>query len=788
MPDEGLGGIPLRDLFRLEAEGQTAILATGLLSLERSSAPDPAAIEPLMRAAHSLKGAARVVGLDSAERIAHALEDCLIAAQDHSLPLTGDRVDTLLASVDLIAVIAQVQEAQAEQWERENAPRVQSIVRDLERILAGPEAPDPIPTPGAAEAPAPAPAEPLPAPEISAEAPPPAPPEANAPAEAIPLPPAADRVVRVGAENLTRVMALAGESLVVARHLRPILDGHRAVQRLQEEFSDCLAELEDCRAEGLAADHPRIGRLLERGRRLVASSRDEFSSRLERLEAHARRGEDLAGRLHREVIASRIRPLSEGIRGLPRLVRDVARQLGKKAILEVEGEETGVDRDILDKLEAPLTHLVRNALDHGLETPDEREAAGKPEAGTIRLEAAHRAGMLRIALRDDGRGVDLARLRATIAGRGLAPPELVGRFGTSELLDFLLLPGFSTRDEVTDLSGRGVGLDVVRTMIRAVGGSLAVHSEQGRGMEFVLQLPVTMSVIRALLVRIGGEPYAFPLMRLERIRMAAAAEVERLEGRPFLTIDGRAVGLVGAEQVLGISRATPAASPFPVVVFGDESQAFGMIVEAILGECDLNVRPLDPRLGRVPNISSVAVLEDGLPVPILDVEDLARSIENLVARRRLAAPALAGESRPEGGHKAAPRILVVDDSITVRELERQLLEGRGYEVDLAVDGVDGWNALQSGRYDLVVSDVDMPRMDGVQMIRLIRGEPRLRHVPVVIVSYKERAEDRLRGLEAGANSYLTKGSFHDDTFLETVADLIGEPPGGGKLREDRHRQ
>lgn len=764
MPDEGFGGIPLRDLFRLEADGQTAALTTGLLSLERSGAPNPATIEPLMRAAHSLKGAARVVGIDSAERIAHALEDCLIAAQDRSLPLTGDRVDTLLAAVDLIAVIAQVQESHAEQWERENAPRIQSAVSDLERILAGDDTPtlSPAATPGVVEPPSPSPA------------------TANPLAEPAPAPPA-DRVVRVGAENLTRVMALAGESLVVARHLRPILDGARALQRLQGELSDCFDELEDCRAEGLAADHPRVGRLLERGRRLIASARDEFNSRLERLEAHARRGEDLAGRLHREVIASRIRPLSEGIRGLPRLVRDVARQLGKQAILEVVGEETGVDRDILDKLEAPLTHLVRNALDHGLEAPEEREAAGKPGIGTIRLEAAHRAGMLRISLRDDGRGVDLARLRATIAAHGLAPPDLVDRFGAAELLDFLLLPGFSTREEVTDLSGRGVGLDVVRTMIRAVGGSLAVRSEPGQGMEFSLQLPVTMSVIRALLVQIGGEPYAFPLMRLERIRMASAAEVERLEGRPFLTIDGRAVGLVGAEQVLGIAGATPATSPFPIAVFGDGLQTYGMIVEAILGECDLNVRPLDPRLGRVPNISSVAVLEDGLPVPILDVEDLARSIENLVAGRRLSPPPLAGESLAGGVRDdAPPRILVVDDSITVRELERQLLESRGYRVDLAVDGVDGWNALQSGRYDLVVSDVDMPRMDGVQMIRLIRGEPRLRHVPVVIVSYKEREEDRLRGLEAGANSYLTKGSFHDDTFLETVADLIGEPAGGGK--------
>ena len=213
------------------------------------------------------------------------------------------------------------------------------------------------------------------------------------------------------------------------------------------------------------------------------------------------------------------------------------------------------------------------------------------------------------------------------------------------------------------------------------------------------------------------------------------------------------------------------------MVVSDRSHRFGVVVDAFLGERERSrSAPLDPRLGKVPDISSASVLEDGVPVLIVDVEDLVRSIDNLLGGRRLrAAPASADVARETA--RGPKRVLVVDDSITVRELERQLLETRGYAVDVAVDGIDGWNAVRGGQYHLVISDVDMPRMDGIALVRSIKGDPRLRSIPVVIVSYKERQEDRIRGLDAGADAYLTKSSFHDQTLLDTVSDLIGEPQG-----------
>jgi two-component system, chemotaxis family, sensor histidine kinase and response regulator WspE len=580
-------------------------------------------------------------------------------------------------------------------------------------------------------------------------------------------------VVRVSAESLSRLMGLAGESLVQARQLRPFVDALVALRARQGALIEALQEAEERRVSGSSGVQAGVAELLARARSEAARCIDDLNRKVDTFDDYARRGEDLAGRLHHEVLASRMRPMSEGVRGFPRMVREVSRELGKKVKFEVRGENTGVDRDILDKLEAPLNHLIRNALDHAIEPPEERTTLGKDPTGTIRLEARHSAGMLQITVTDDGRGVDPDRLREKVVRKGLATAEMAARLGEAELLEFLFLPGFSTKEAVTEISGRGVGLDVVQDMARTVGGVVRVGSKPGRGTRFTLHLPITMSVIRALLVKIAGEPYAFPLNRLERIARVPRSEVRRLEGRPHFLVDEQLVGLVDAAQVLELPEGGEASDPMSVVVVGDRGSRFGMIVDEFLGERDLEVRPLDPRLGKPPDINSASVLDDGWPVLIVDVEDLVRSIDNLLGGKRLkeaAGPASAATR----GRRPAKRVLVVDDSITVRELERQLLEGRGYAVDVAVDGVDGWNAVRAKDYHLVISDVDMPRMDGITLVRSIKQDPRLKSTPVVIVSYKDREEDRMHGLDAGANGYLTKSSFHDRTFLDAVADLIGE--------------
>jgi two-component system sensor histidine kinase and response regulator WspE len=339
----------------------------------------------------------------------------------------------------------------------------------------------------------------------------------------------------------------------------------------------------------------------------------------------------------------------------------------------------------------------------------------------------------------------------------------------AELFEFLFLPGFTLKDSVSEISGRGVGLDVVQTMVKEVGGSVRVSSQSGQGTRFQLELPITLSVIRTMLVEIGSEPYAFPLARIDTAIKLSKDQIQSLEGRQHFTFGEQQIGLVAASQVLEL-ESRPANVDVSIIVLGDKTAHYGLVVDRFLGEQELVVRTLDPRLGKVQNISAAALMPDGSPVLIIDVDDLIRHIENVASGARLT---------PIGGNDSAEakgtrkRVLVVDDSLVVRELERKVLDSRGYAVDVAVDGMDGWNAVRTGNYDLVVTDVDMPRLDGIELVTLIRKDSRLKSLSVMIVSYKDREEDRQRGLEAGADYYLTKGSFHDETLVTAVADLIG---------------
>jgi len=324
---------------------------------------------------------------------------------------------------------------------------------------------------------------------------------------------------------------------------------------------------------------------------------------------------------------------------------------------------------------------------------------------------------------------------------------------------------------VTEISGRGVGLDVVFNMAHEVGGTVRVDAEAGRGARFHLQLPLTLSVIRTLLLSIADEPYALPLSRIDRILSLTHTDIKEIEDRPYCTLDGEHVGILDARQLFQLPPASAPPGQFSVVIISDRLNRYGLVVDHVIGEENLVVRPLDSRLGKIPNVSAGAILDDGSPVVIFDVDDLVRSIHQLLTTGKL-------QKIGKGRHAllaGKKRVLIVDDSLTVREVERRLLDSAGYEVTTAVDGVDGLNTLKVQSFDLLISDVDMPRMNGIDLVRTVKSDPLLKEIPVMIVSYKDREEDRLLGLEAGANYYLTKGSFHDESLLTAVRDLIGGP-------------
>ncbi|MWA32582.1 hybrid sensor histidine kinase/response regulator [Burkholderia pseudomallei] len=860
--DDDFGRASLLELFREETHTQTQALSDRLLALERG-AQDAATLEACMRAAHSLKGAARIVGVPQGVDIAGRMEDCFVAAQHGRQPLTPCHVDALLTGVDLLVRVGDPQtaasvapheidafaaalaaadagvepgadarganayESDGNAHERGGAARASvaaapgeaadasresgareaagpnragaaagaadvraradagdargaSDTRDVRRTAGARGANRSTEVFGAGEATgigasthandangmnatnlATSAAHPPRGAFAAAHDAPPS----SAPSDA---PRAPSQMRRVRADTLNRLLSLSGESLVESRWLKPFAESMLRVKRAQRDAARSL----DSAVEALADDaDPRVRGALNEARQMFTDLQRTFAARLDELDRFERRSSHIAEQLYDEALQCRMRPFGDATRAYPRVVRDLARSLGKRVRFSIVGEATQVDRDILDMLDAPLGHLLRNALDHGVEPPEVRLARGKPAEATITLEARHSAGSLLVSVSDDGPGADLAAVRAAIVRHHLTDEDTAARLSDQELLEFLLLPGFSMRERVTDVSGRGVGLDAVQEMVKSVRGAVRIFNEPGLGMRFVLQLPLTLSVIRSLIVDVGGEPYAFPLVQVRRTLELERADIDVLEGQQHFPLDDRRVGLVTAHQLLDAGELDESRPATAVVVVGGEPETYGVAVDRFLGERMLVVQPLDGRLNKIQNIAAGALLENGDPVLIVDVEDLIRSIDKLIRGGQLAK---VRRGDRDALARRAKRVLVVDDSLTVRELERKLLEKRGYDVTIAIDGMDGWNAIRGDAFDLVVTDIDMPRMDGIELVTLIKGDPLLKSVPVMIVSYKDRDEDRRRGLEAGADYYLAKGGFHDEALLDAVHDLIGD--------------
>jgi two-component system sensor histidine kinase and response regulator WspE len=755
MTPEQMRDASLLELFSLEAEAQTQVLSAGLLALER----DPTLadqLESCMRAAHSLKGAARIVGVDAGVNVAHVMEDCLVSAQEGRLLLRPEHIDALLQGTDLLMRIATP-------GNNPEAADIEAYEALMARLL------DPA-------APLIAPAAPVMA-ELQLEAPAS---KVEAPVPVVEPTPTAvprktkrttengERVLRVTAERLNSLLDLSSKSLVETQRLKPHL---ATMQRLKRMQSNSLRALESLNVH--LKDHAlslEAQEVLEDARRLLAQSQQLLMEKNAELDEFAWHASQRAQVLYDTALACRMRPFADVLTGQVRMVRDLGRDLGKQVRLEIEGEKTQVDRDVLEKLEAPLTHLLRNAVDHGIETPEQRLLAGKPAEGLIRLRASHQAGLLVLELSDDGNGVDLEKVRRSIVERSLSPAQTAAQLSEEELLTFLFLPGFSLRDTVTEVSGRGVGLDAVQHMVRQLRGAVVLEQTAGEGSRFHLEVPLTLSVVRSLVVEVGDEAYAFPLAHIERMCDLEPEDIVQVEGRQHFWHEGRHVGLVAASQLLQRPASQNSGQTLKVVVIRERDAIYGVAVERFVGERTLVVLPLDERLGKVQDISAGALLDDGSVVLIVDVEDMLRSVEKLLNTGRLERIARHSNQVVEAARK---RILVVDDSLTVRELERKLLLNRGYDVAVAVDGMDGWNALRSEDFDLLITDIDMPRMDGIELVTLLRRDTRLQSLPVMVVSYKDREEDRRRGLDAGADYYLAKASFHDDALLDAVVELIG---------------
>lgn len=760
------------ELFKIEMEEHARTLEKGILTLEKTQ--DAETVKPLMRAAHSIKGASKIVGLEAFVKLAHAMEDLLTKIQKGETNIDSDGVDALFHANDIFMDSKDLNISDMENFVAEKDVEIEKHIDIIRNILEGKTLPQKKSEPAPDTEPKPESsigkksefaAEPEPTPAKKEEKPP-KPEESSSPLQEL-QEDEDGKLIRVRRKNLNKLLWLAGEAMVQSRFtersLKELFAFKESIKRINALKDAVFSHMD------VGQIHSELSELFMESDRMLEELSTKISLAIDKHESFSRRHENTLEELLNEALATKMKPFSDAIHGFPRMMRDLEKKLNKKFDFEIVGENTPIDREILEKLEAPLTHLLRNAADHGIETPEERERAGKTPRGKIVLEARHRNGALNVIVRDDGGGVDVEKLREKIVRKNFAPEDMAKQYSKSEIIDFLFLPGFSTAGEVTDVSGRGVGLDVALTMLQEVGGSKIVETAPGEGTEFLFELPLTLSQIKALLVEIAGDVYAVPLSRIDFVLNANSEDVETIEDKQYIYYRNKRVSVFDSYQLFEINREKPPADKYPIIIISDLQDRFGVAVDSLIGKSEIVVRALNKKLGKIPNISSVAALEDGRIAMTIDADDVVKSVKSLISFGKLAK--IGGKTKKS--KKSKKRVLVVDDSLTVRETERKLLESRGYEVALAVDGVDGWNVVHRGEFDLVVSDVDMPRMNGFDLVRRIKTNPKLKDIPVVIVSYKDREEDKRKGLNAGANYYLAKSSFQDDALLDAVEDLIG---------------
>ncbi len=771
--------------FLEELDEHVRTLNQDLLALEKQPAGDQRGqgLKALFRTAHSLKGAARSVNARVIEEACHRLEEILTAVRDGHLAFDPDLFALLFNTADALEEAGM---RLREQQDLSEAPLAGLLPRLDKAVKPRPAAAGPA-AQAAEDMPRPAPPEAAPAPA----APPPTPPQVQA-AEMVPEPAAAAGSVRVPAEKLDTFLARIGELLVARKRVEYRVGQAAALGervkawraewgRVDRAITRLLAPEEDSpngRDAGLGGGTAvrslprRAAQVLRQAGEFLQNLEKDLERLADKMAGDTRLLEQTAVLLDEEVRRVRMLPFAEACQGLDRTARDLARAAGKEVHLTIEGGSVELDRSVLEGLKDPLRHLVRNAVDHGAEPPEERRAAGKPSAARVTIAAALRGAQVEVVVRDDGRGLDREALREQAHRRHLAAPADEG-----ELARLIFLPGLSTSRIITDVSGRGVGLDVVKSRVEALHGTVEVASEPGRGTRFTLTVPLTLTTLRAVLVTAAGQTFAFVGTNVQRLVRAAPAEIRSVAGREMLPLGGPPLPLASLAGVLGLrggpdaSAAPPGGSdgkketrlPVVIVAAGERRMAFA--VDEFLDEREIVVKSLGARVRRLRHVSAATLLPSGKIALVLSAAHLVRS-----ALGRAAAVL-----RPDAGEAAPPapkRLLVVDDSVTTRTLEKSILEAAGYEVLTAVDGRAAWQALQEKDFDLVVSDVDMPQMDGFALTEAVRASPRLKELPVVLVTARENDQDRTRGVEAGADAYLVKSGFDQKNLLDTIAQLL----------------
>lgn len=805
------------EFFQPEAEEHLQIISDCLLALEGSHNPEE--INRLFRAIHTVKGSAAQVGLRRLGAIAHRIEDLVGRLRDGLLEASPAVVDVCLESVDVLkktlhqqwageadmragvdALLARVAEFAPEETEDENAPAAPSPVRAVETApaeQAGTPAPRPHKKPSAQGQPA-------------------------------------AKSVRISLGRLDRLMNNVGE-LVINRtrmvgrvgELQKLVDTlgfskerlHGKVTEFQEKY-----EFNRVSSAGLTTSFP-SGRgrtaapdpisssaagdkssflsdfselemdryddvnILSRSMTEISADVNEVLSQLEgfigRVEGDIDEFTKLAHRLQDEITAARMVPIETLFSMLTRAVRDAGKSARKLVEMEMTGGDTELDNNIIQQIADPLVHLVRNAVAHGIESAEDRAAAGKPETGKVFLRAYHRGNHIYIEVGDDGGGINYERVKQSAIDRGLVSPETAGRLTERDLREMLFHPGFSTASAKTELAGRGVGLDVVRANLTTLNGEIEIHSKQGEGTRFTLKVPLTLIISPALFVRCGTTIFALPLAVVEEIRRLRADEIEDVGGKLLTKVRDVVTEVVRLDSYLGLPPLEPINGYFRMVVANTGDRQIGLVIEEVLGKDEIVIKNLGEYLRRVKLFSGTTIAPDGSLILLIDLNRMIasdpserRSVQVSASAARVFAPGSAAIARGSIPSDAIDRVqqervvVIVDDSISVRKFVGRMLEKAGYRVKLAADGLEAAELIAQQGCHLVITDLEMPRMTGYELMAQLRQSPSTRRIPVMVVTSRAGAKHRDRATKEGAVAFLTK-PVQEDQLIHAVEQLIG---------------
>ncbi len=786
--------------FQEEAQDLLQRLNEGVITLEA----DPGnreLIDQMMRDAHTIKGSSRMVGLIEISDVAHWLENIMVRVRDKEMAYTPEMSDSFFEALDAIVYLTdnsgvnvddfldldslkkRLADIAATGLEAEPAPAT----------VAAPPAAAPAekakPTKGGKKAGEPAPVEAAPAhhhkPVMSAEedgddhdederederdedsdA------ESGQPKRAQrddKLKAKVQATIRIRTSQVDNLLNLISEVVISQIKSEQRVTDVRAIQgevneswqawsRIKSTFQ-ALAR-EDL-LDAISDDINIVDSLLSDSRRALLEYLKDYSEDVSRTSV-------VINDLQEQGMRLRMLPANTIFQAFPRAVRDLAKQFRKDIDLIIEGGDTELDKKVLEEINDPLVHIMRNAVDHGIEDPDARMALGKPAQGTVHLGARQEGDRIVIEISDDGAGIDPEKVRQSAVRKGYISAAEAKSMSDREAQYMIFEAGFSTAAIITEISGRGVGMDVVREfVVEKLKGSLDLDSKPGHGTTFKLTIPLTLAIIRALMLKVGGQVYALPTASIEETLRVDPSEIIKVEGREVIRRQRRTIPLVRLSEILGVLPDPGQSKKVPIATIGYSGHRMGFIVDAFVGEQQIVIKPLGRHLRKVDNVAGVTILGAGEVVPILNVPDLMANARTRSGQR-------VGLQQVRVERQGPRKILICEDSFTTRELERSIFEAAGYEVETAMDGAAGLAKLKDGlAVDAVVTDVQMPNMTGFELTRAIKADATLKEIPVIIVTSLEREEEKAEGIEAGADAYITKSVFNQDTLLDTVERLI----------------